>query len=123
MRALPILALLIFCQGCFVYHYTTTPPLAGTVQDAATKQAVPGATVGFREHNSIAIHTAADGNFHLEPDHAWHFCWIMPGEFWAEGGVFFVEAPGYRPFEQNIQIRHGTPYAFQGPIELHPDSK
>ena len=64
-----------------------------------------------------------DGTFHLESDRAWRFCWFMPGEFWSEGGVFFIEAPGYRPFEQEVQTRHGTPYAFQGPIELHPDSK
>jgi hypothetical protein len=47
----------------------------------------------------------------------------MPGEFWYEGGMFFVEAPGYEPFEQKVSTHHGTPYIFQGPIELHPDSK
>lgn len=123
MRAVPLLGLLMLCQGCFVYRYTTTPPLSGSVREASTKQAISGATVGFRKHDSIATKTAADGNFRLEPDHAWRFCWIMPGEFWAEGGAFFVEAAGYRPLEQNIQTRHGTPRTFQGPIELHPDSK
>ena len=123
MRALPFICLLIFCQGCFVYHYTTTPSLSGAVRDVTTKQPITGAIVGFKAHDSIATKTASDGTFRLEPDHAWHFCWIMPGEFWSEGGMFFVQAAGYELFELKVYTRHGTPYTFQRPIELHGDTK
>jgi hypothetical protein len=123
MRAIPFICLLIFCQGCFVYHYTTTPPLSGYVRDVATKQPITGAIVGFQEHDSIATKTSSDGVFHLKPDHAWSFCWIMPGEFWSEGGIFFVQAVGYEPLKMQIWTHHGTPYNFQGPIELREDAK
>ena len=116
--------LLIFCQGCFVYHYPTTPPLSGTVIDVTTKQPISGATVGFREHESIDTETASDGTFYLQSDHAWRFCYFMPGEFWLDGGTFFVEAPGYEPFETNIYTHANIPYKIsQGPTELHRDSK
>jgi hypothetical protein len=123
MRALTFICSLLFCQGCFVYHYTTTPSLSGTVKDFTTKQPITYATVGFKKHDSIATKTALDGTFHLDPDHAWDFCWIMPGEFWSEGGIFFVDAAGYEPFEQKVSTMHGTPYIFKEPIELHRDSK
>jgi hypothetical protein len=123
MRALPFICLLILCQGCFVWHYTTTPPLSGTIRDATTKQPIACATVGFKQHESIATKTGQDGSFWLKPDHAWQPCWVMPGEFWSEGGMFYVEAMGYKPFELKIHTMHGTPFAFQGPIELHQDSK
>src|SRR5215510_12925157 len=123
MPTLSSILLLIFCQGCFVYHYTTTPSLSGTVTDVTTKQPVAGATIGFREHDSIVTKTALNGTFRLEPDRAWRFCGIMPGEVWSEGKMFFVKAAGYELFEQKVYTRHGTPYLFPGPIELRRDSK
>ena len=90
------------------------------VRDFTTKQPISGATVGYRDHKAIAAKTSVEGAFQLEQDHMWGFCWIMPGEFWAEDGLLFVEAPGYQPFEQEVYTRHGNPYIFRLPIELQP---
>ena len=117
-RLLLSLTIMVCAPGCFVYRYTITPPVSGTVLDAATKQPVAGATVGFRSHERRLATTAADGTFVSQPDHVWRPCFILPGELWPSGGQFFVEASGYKPYEQKIITTMGRPFAIVQPIEL-----
>src|SRR5262245_5439785 len=110
--------ILVCGQGCFVYRYTVTPPVSGIVLDATTKRPVAGATVGFRKHERQLAMTASDGSFVSRPDHVWRPCFILPGELWPSGGHFFVEASGYKPYEQEIITTMGRPFTNAQPIQL-----
>jgi hypothetical protein len=108
----------VILQGCLVWRYTTTPVVTGTVVEAGTGRPISGARVGFREHNRIEARTNADGSFHLYSDHAWEGAVILPFEFTLCGGKFFIEAPGYATFEQDIGPRRYPPFIFPEPIAL-----
>jgi hypothetical protein len=122
IRRMSLLSLLVlaclFGQGCFVWHYTMTPPVSGRVIDSATGSPVVSAKVGFREHKRIETLTAADGSFLLPSDHTWGPAVIIPFEFTPCGGLFFIEAPGYDTFEQEIGPRMYHPFVFQEPVTL-----
>jgi hypothetical protein len=92
--------------------------VTGTVVDAGTGRPIAGAKVGFREHNQVETRTNADGSFHLYSDHAWGGAVIIPFEFTLCGGKFFIEAPGYKTFEQEIGPRRSLPFIFREPVAL-----
>ena len=104
-------------QGCLVWRYPTTPKVSGSVIDATTKQPVPGATVGIRKHDDIIRTTSHDGAFRLPSDHVWRPCPLIPGDYWPRG-MLFIEAPGYRPHEQEVSTFGGRPVVLQQPVEL-----
>jgi hypothetical protein len=118
-----ILLIGVFEQGCVVWRYTDTPPVSGTVIDATSKQPIAGAKVGFKKHERLASLTAADGSFHARPSYVWRPCWILPGEFWRSSGLFFVQAPGYKPFEQVVDTSMGAPFNMVQPIAIKKDSQ
>jgi hypothetical protein len=118
----PLLIVAVFGQGCF-YRYTTTPPVSGTVIDARTNKPIAGARIGFRKHEGKISTTSLDGSFHLPSDHMWAFSPLIPFEFTPCGGVFFVEALGYKSFEQDIGQRVYRPFTFAGPIVLRQEPR
>jgi hypothetical protein len=118
---LPTVALL--GGGCFVYRYTTTPPASGRVINGSTQAPVIGARVGFRNHDRKATETRPDGGFHLGSDHVWAFSPLIPFEFTPCGGILFVEAPGYSPFETNVGMYVDQPLTFEKPIVLKRTSE
>ena len=117
------LVVLVCGQGCFVYRYTITPPVSGTVVDATTRQPIAGATVGFRGHERRLATTAPDGSFVSRPDHIWRPCFILPGELWPSGGQFFIESSGYKPYEQRVITTMGRPFTILRPVELERESR
>lgn len=92
-------------QGCFIWRYTTTPPVTGRVVDASTGTPVVGAEVGIRKHQAVRTRTASDGSFKVASDHSWGPAIIIPFEFTLCGGVFYVSAPGYEIFEKDLGDR------------------
>src|SRR5215469_6702531 len=118
VRLAAFLLLLTVCgQGCVVWPYMTTPLTSGIILDAATRQPIPGAKVGFREHTK-STRTKPDGTFVLRPGYTWGPAFIIPYEFNPCGGVFFVEAEGYLTFEQDVTRHVYHPLAFPEPIVL-----
>lgn len=113
-----LMSVWLFCQGCVVWRYTTSPPVSGVVRDSATGSPVVNAKVGFREHERIQTLTAADGSFRLPLGHTWGPALIIPFEFTPCGGTFFIEAPGYEAFELVIGPRMYHPVVFQEPVIL-----
>lgn len=108
----------LMSQGCVVWRYPTTPAASGQVVDAVSGVPIGNARVGFRDHERVATLTAANGNFALKGDHRWGPAFIIPLEFVACGGAFFVEAPGYAPFEKDLgQWAYGPP-RLPEPIKL-----
>ena len=105
-------------QGCVVWRYTTTPRVSGKAIDSITGQPIEGAKVGFRDHKRISVLTMADGKFVLDSDHVWGLALIIPMELTPCGGLFFIEAPGYVPFEREIGPRVYQPFRFAEPVAL-----
>jgi hypothetical protein len=106
MRNSASLSVLIFVactlQGCVAWRYPSTPPITGKVLDAESGNPVVGAEVGFRKHQAIQTRTKVDGTFQLESDYSWGPAFILPFEFTSCGGVFYVIAPNYDPFEEDM---------------------
>jgi hypothetical protein len=118
-----LLAIAVFAQGCLAYRYTITPPVSGRVIDTTTEQPIAAAKVGIRKHERKSVATAKDGSFQLQSDHIWAFSPLMPWEFTPCGGVLFVDAPGYKPFEKDLGERVYRPVALAEPIRLQSDSR
>jgi hypothetical protein len=105
-------------QGCLAWRYRTTPSVKGRVLDSASHSPVDAATVGFRNHKGVLARTTADGRFHLEAGHTWGAAIIIPFEFTHCGGVLFVEAAGYDPFERDFGPWAYDPIVLDQPIML-----
>ena len=130
IRICSLALLIIVCglhQGCFVWRYTTTPPLAGRVLDANNGSAVVGAEVGVRKHEAVRTRTTNDGSFKVASDHSWGPAILIPFEFTLCGGILYVEAPGYETFEKNLGDRVYRPVQVPDVMlikkgDQHPDN-
>jgi hypothetical protein len=124
LTTLFILSLAAVTQGCIVWRIPVTPNVAGTVIDAETRQPVAGAAVGIRgsrERDHLLRATRSDGTFNLPSEHVWRPIPLIPGDYWPNG-VLFVDAPGYRIFQQEVQTFGGSLLRLPHAIELERDT-
>jgi hypothetical protein len=115
-----LIATAILAQGCFVYHYPSTPDVSGIVVDGSTRIPITNAIVGFRDHRKTFTQTAIDGSFHVLFGKKWGPAFIMRFEFTPCQGTFSVNAKGYQPFEEWLGTSPGyyKPIALTNPIAL-----
>jgi hypothetical protein len=98
-RIIPFL-LLAFCGGCFPYHYTTRPGIAGIVVDARTGAPVSSAAVTVSDSRGFAkpglITTSTNGVFSVPPGRHWGL-YFMVGDIGRYSVTTTVQHEGYQP--------------------------
>ena len=95
MRYLLLVSVCLASSGCFPYHYTTCPGVAGKVVNADTHQPVAGAGVCFGRTNATELaRTAADGSFSIPARRRWGI-WIIPQDVFALQWTVCIRHEGY----------------------------
>jgi len=99
---LSLFTLCIAASGCFPYHYTTRPGLAGSVVGAESHAPLAGAGISFGGTNATAVaFSAADGSFVVSPKRQWGI-WIIPQDVFAMPWSVRVYHTGYETIETRI---------------------
>jgi hypothetical protein len=91
--ALPFLMSL---SGCIEITTYVSPAASGTVIDATSKKAIPGATISVDNHPGLFAQTNSDGQFLLVPTtRKTHIFVLAPYRSLPPGGTAVVSADGY----------------------------
>jgi hypothetical protein len=122
-----LFALCITVSGCFPYHYTMRPGLAGTVVSTENNAPLANAGVWFDGTNaSLVAFSAADGSFYVPPRRKWGV-WIIPQDVFPMRWSVRIYHPGYQTTHAQFLFRAAAtgPAATQnlGTIPLKPTSQ
>ena len=121
-----VLAVGLFCTGCWPERVTTSPASCGVVVDAQTHVPVSGAKVQmsytWRAYWTVlnppelddvitntrplgAVYTGASGEFSIPREHVWAV--MYPEPVWETWGTLIVQCDGYEPALIPVSDRKG----------------
>jgi hypothetical protein len=91
---IPVCVLCLTACGCFPYHYTNRPGLAGTVVSAQGDVPLAGAGISFGTNTTALAFSSADGSFYVPPKRRWGI-WIIPQDVFPLHWTASVSHSGY----------------------------
>jgi hypothetical protein len=105
IRALKLVALLVFLSGCIPIRAKESPDISGVVTDHAAGSPIAGAKLCYEDSSNLVAVSNAQGSFIIPALHRWHFVWI--GIDLEPIKILKVSATGYTSKE--VAIDFGSP--------------